>query len=72
MKLTVKQLQIKSIKTMKKFVLNIYNMYVRGDSWWFQVVYLIQGSLTHYSPVLLIYTPWKHGGIDKQYRAVMG
>ena len=40
-------------------------------------------SLTHYSPVLVFYTPWKHqknlkvslmfsGGIEKQHRAVMG
>ena len=34
-------------------------------------------TLTHYSPVILFYTPWKHqktlfsGGIDKQHRAVM-
>ena len=35
--------------------------------------------LTHYSPVLLFYTPWKplgflmfSGGIEKQHRAVMG
>ena len=40
-----------------------------------------RNGLTHYSPVLLIYTPWKHqktlgflfsGGIDKQHQAVMG
>ena len=36
-------------------------------------------TLTHYSPVLLFYTPWKHQktfrfskGIEKQHRAVMG
>ena len=36
-------------------------------------------DLTHYSPVLLIYTPWKPKGflmfsvgIDKQRKAVMG
>ena len=37
--------------------------------------------LTHYSPVMLFYTPWKHQktfrfsvfrGIEKQYRIVMG
>ena len=41
-----------------------------------QVIYF--GVLTHYSPVLVIYTPWKQGflmfswGIDKQHQAVMG
>ena len=37
-------------------------------------------DLTHYSTVLLIYTPWKHktlgflfsSGIDKQHRVAMG
>ena len=41
----------------------------------FNLVYVVSNghgiiaNLTHYSPVLLIYTP---GGIDKQHWAVMG
>ena len=28
--------------------------------------------LTHYSPVLVFYTPWGVGVTEKQHRAVMG
>ena len=40
----------------------------------FQGIFSRGKVLTHFDPVLLFYTPWKHvlGGIGKQHWAVMG